>query len=145
PHKIGLKSIVYLKKVEKYLRIGRKRKNKKVKKSGNSGFKEFPRPLILDLGGGAEKRIRLGRVLGRDWGPGWERGFCRCRLYRALRGAQDKNVRWGFHFFWSPLHGIKCTCKNPFPIPAPNPFPAPAPAGYAFQHGQPLRKCGMER
>lgn len=47
PHKIGLKSIVYLKKVEKYLRIGRKRKNKKVKKSGNSGFKEFPRPLII--------------------------------------------------------------------------------------------------
>ena len=47
PHKIGLKSIVYLKKVEKYLRIGRKRKNKKVKKSGNSGFKEFPRPLDL--------------------------------------------------------------------------------------------------
>lgn len=54
PHKIGLKSIVYLKKVEKYLRIGRKRKNKKVKKSGNSGFKEFPRPLKDLLGGGLE-------------------------------------------------------------------------------------------
>ncbi|MDY5528926.1 hypothetical protein, partial [Eisenbergiella porci] len=51
PHKIGLKSIVYLKKVEKYLRIGRKRKNKKVKKSGNSGFKEFPRPLFQKNGG----------------------------------------------------------------------------------------------
>ena len=51
PHKIGLKSIVYLKKVEKYLRIGRKRKNKKVKKSGNSGFKEFPRPLKMKKGG----------------------------------------------------------------------------------------------
>ena len=55
PHKIGLKSIVYLKKVEKYLRIGRIRKNKKVKKSGNSGVKEFPRPLQPVMGGYRER------------------------------------------------------------------------------------------
>ncbi|MCI6710245.1 MULTISPECIES: hypothetical protein, partial [Eisenbergiella] len=59
PHKIGLKSIVYLKKVEKYLRIGRKRKNKKVKKSGNSGFKEFPRPLFLNMGGAVFVKLDL--------------------------------------------------------------------------------------
>ncbi|RGE63818.1 hypothetical protein DWY69_27780, partial [Eisenbergiella massiliensis] len=63
--------------------------------------------------GGAEKRIRLGRVLGRDWGPGWERGFCRCILYHE---EETKKMEAPPDIFCPGLlamPGIICTCKNP--------------------------------
>ncbi|MCI9154471.1 MAG: hypothetical protein HFH20_11970, partial [Ruminococcus sp.] len=43
-------------------RFGGRDKKEKQKKSGNMGFKEFPRPLYLKFGGNAKKLFRFIRV-----------------------------------------------------------------------------------